>query len=285
MVKKFRSINNFKSSLIAAVLVGLSAGAAQAEPLKVAADVGYAPWAMRQPSGQVEGFVVDVANEFAKRIGRSGAEVVDVNFSAIFAGLFAGRYDMIVAPMSMTKERAAQLLFTEGYMTSGLGLVVAEGSPIAKPEDLKGKVLATNSGSFSDTWATQNAEKYGYTVERYDKDTDAMQSVLAKRADANVVNLNVGQYATSKNKRLKVVHRVLGDYDLGYGFRKDNVELRNKVESALECMKMEGVIQGLHEKWFGEPPVGADAMMKVFVGYGPVGLEGHDGAYHKLECK
>jgi polar amino acid transport system substrate-binding protein len=275
----------FKRCLVAAALIGLTSGVAHAETLKVAADVGYAPWAMRQPSGQVEGFVVDVANEFAKRIGRDSAEVVDVNFSAIFAGLFAGRYDMIVAPMSMTKERASQLLFTEGYMTSGLGLVVAEGSSIEKPEDLKGKILATNSGSFSDTWATQNAEKYGYTVQRYDKDTDAMQSVLAQRADANVVNLNVGQYAASKNKRLKVVYRVLGDYDLGYGFRKDNTELRNKVEAALECMKLEGVMQGLHEKWFGEAPVPADAMMKVFVGHGPIGLEGHDGAYHKLECK
>lgn len=270
----------------AAGLLAASLSSAAAEPLKIAADVGYAPWAMRQPSGETEGFSIEVAKEIARRIGRTGVEVVDVNFSAIFAGLFAGRYDMIVAPMSMNKERAAQLLFTEGYMTGGIGLITrSEDDSITKPEDLRGKVLATNSGSFTDTWATENEAKYGYKVQRYDKDSDALQAVIAKRADADVVNLNVGQYAASKNRRLKVVHRIFVNYDLGYGFRKDAKELRNQVEGALECMKLDGTLQGLHEKWFGEQPDPADASMKVFAGYGPVGLEGYERSYHKPDCK
>lgn len=270
----------------AAGLVVASLSGAAAEPLKIAADVGYAPWAMRQPSGEIEGFSIEVAKEIARRMGRTGVEVVDVNFSAIFAGLFAGRYDMIVAPMSMTKERAAQLLFTEGYMTGGIGLVTrSDDNSITKPEDLRGKVLATNSGSFTDTWATANEAKYGYKIQRYDKDSDALQAVIAKRADADVVNLNVGQYAASKNRRMKVVHRIFVDYDLGYGLRKDAKELRNQVEGALECMKLDGTLQGLHEKWFGEQPDPADSSMKVFAGYGPVGLEGYERSYHKPDCK
>lgn len=267
-------------------ILALSFSGATAEPLKIAADVGYAPWAMRQPSGEIEGFSIEVAKDIARRIGRTGVEVVDVNFSAIFAGLFAGRYDMIVAPMSMNKERAAQLLFTEGYMTGGIGLVTrSDDDSITKPEDLRGKVLATNSGSFTDTWATENEAKYGYKVQRYDKDSDALQAVISKRADADVVNLNVGQYAASKNRRLKVVHRIFVNYDLGYGFRKDAKELRNQVENALECMKLDGSLQGLHEKWFGEQPDPADSSMKVFAGYGPVGLEGYERSYHKPDCK
>lgn len=270
----------------AACLLVASLSGAAAEPLKIAADIGYAPWAMRQPSGEIEGFSIEVAKEIARRIGRTGVEVVDVNFSAIFAGLFAGRYDMIVAPMSMNKERAAQLLFTEGYMTGGIGLVTrSEDDSITKPEDLRGKVLATNSGSFTDTWATENEAKYGYKVQRYDKDSDALQAVIAKRADADVVNLNVGQYAASKNRRLKVVHRIFVNYDLGYGFRKDAKELRSQVENALECMKLDGSLQGLHEKWFGEQPDPADSSMKVFAGYGPIGLEGYERSYHKPDCK
>lgn len=284
MVKSSASKAGRFAALVAG-FVGMAVTSLSAEPLKVAADVGYAPWAMRQPSGEVEGFAVDMAKEIAKRIGRSGVEVVDVNFSAIFAGLFANRYDMIVAPMAMTPQRAEQMLFTEGYMTSGLALVVGSDSTIQKPEDLKGKILATNSGSFSDTWATQNAEKFGYTVQRYDKDSDAMQSVVAKRADANVVNLNVAQYAASKNRRLKLIHRIYGEYELGYSFRKDGNELRNKVDAALECMKFEGVVAQLHDKWFGEKPGETDASMKVVAGYGPVGLTGYDATFHKMECK
>lgn len=35
-------------------------------------------------------------------------------------------------------------------------------------EDLKGKAVAVNRGTISDTWATTNAEKYGFEVQRYD---------------------------------------------------------------------------------------------------------------------
>lgn len=272
------------AAMAGAMIVGLNPS--HAEPLKVAADVGYAPWAMQGPGGEVTGFSVDVANDIAKRIGREGAEVVDVNFSAIFAGLFSGRYDMIVAPMAITDVRAEQLLFTEGYMTSGLALVVAAGNEeIKSPEDLKGKVLATNSGSQSDTWATENEAKYGYTVQRYDKDTDAMQAVVAGRAAANIVNINVAQYAAVQNDKLAVAHRIYTDQDIGYAVRKEDTALRAEIENALECMKLDGTIQGLHEKWFGEAPEPINSIMKVFAGYGPVGFQGYELNYHVPACE
>lgn len=278
-----------RSGLAAAAVAGsllLGLSAAQAEPLKVAADVGYAPWAMQGPDGAVTGFVVDVANDIAKRMGREKAEIVDVNFSAIFAGLFAGRYDAIMAPMEITEVRAEQLLFTEGYMSSGLALVTAAGETgIKSPEDLKGKVLATNSGSQSDTWATENEAKYGYTVQRYDKDTDAMQAVVSGRAAANIVNVNVAQYAASKNDKIAVAVRLYSDREIGYAVRKEDGKLRTEVENALECMKLDGTIAGIHQKWFGELPEPANAMMRVYVGYGAAGFEGYEPTYHVPECK
>lgn len=265
------------AGLAAGAVALLVAAAAPAEPLRVAADVGYAPWAMQSPGGDVEGFAVDAAREISRRIGRDGVEVIDVNFSAIFAGLFAARYDLIVAPMAITVTRTEQLLFTEGYMTGGLALVVlAENTAFSGPEDLRGKVLATNSGSLSDTWATENEATYGYSVQRYDKDTDAMQAVVTGRADANVVNLNVAQYAAKRDTRLRVGYRIYADYDLGYAVRKDDLPLREAVENAVECMKLDGTFQRLHEQWFGEAPESASSMMKVFVGLGPAGLEGYD---------
>lgn len=275
-------------ALIGAVVAPLLAlpGAASAEPLRVAADVGYAPWAMRSASGDTSGFSIDVAEEIAKRIGRDGVEVIDVNFSAIFAGLFAERYDMIVAPMQITETRADELLFTEGYLTSGLALVAAESNDtIDSPEDLNGKILATNNGSQTDIWATANAEKYGFTVQRYDKDTDAMQAVVTGRADADIVNMFVAQHAAKNNKKLKVVARIYTDKDIAYAVRPVDVELRNTIEVAMECMKLDGTMHELHEKWFGEYPEPVNSIMKVYAGFGPVGFKGYDATFHVPDCK
>lgn len=282
--RKTRRLGLTAAAIAGSLLLGFTP--TSAEPLKVAADVGYAPWAMRGPDGQVTGFVIDVANDIARRMGRDKAEIIDVNFSAIFAGLFAGRYDAIMAPMEITDVRAKQLLFTEGYMSSGLALVTSsDDKEIKSPGDLKGKVLATNSGSQSDTWATENQAKYGYTVQRYDKDTDAMQAVVAGRAAANIVNVNVAQYAALKNKKIAVAARLYTDRDIGYAVRKGDEKLRAEIEGALECMKLDGTIEGIYKKWFGEEPEPANSMMKVFAGYGPVGYEGYEPTYHVPACK
>jgi polar amino acid transport system substrate-binding protein len=131
------------------------------EPLKLAMDVGFAPFAYRDAKGATVGFTVDFAKEIGKRLGRPGVEIIDQPYAGIFAGLFAKRYDFIIAPTNITEERAQQMLFSEPYMATGLGFLVRNKDTMTVLEDLRGKVISVNSGSISDTWATENAPVLG----------------------------------------------------------------------------------------------------------------------------
>src|SRR3954465_2966429 len=165
----------FARILIAAVMALTFAGAAIAQeadhpkdkPLVVGSDFGVAPWMVRGASGP-EGRGVDMIKEVAKRIGRPGAEIVDVNFSGLFAALFSKRIEFTVNPLNITAERAEKMLYTEPFFATGNGFLVRAADTMKGFEDLKGKQLAVNRGTISDTWATQNAEKYGFEVQRYD---------------------------------------------------------------------------------------------------------------------
>lgn len=245
------------------------------QPLRMAADVGFAPFAMTQPNGETVGFAVDACNEIASRLGRPGCEIVDVNFSAIFSGLFSGRFEGIIAPTNITHERAQEMLFTEGYMETGLGFVMKEDATLESLEELQGKVVAVNNGSVSDTWATANAEQYGFTVQRFDKNADGVQAVMTNRAFANIADLPAAQYAATQNPRIKVGHVVYTGNNFGYVFRKDDVEFRNRVERIVEAMKLDGTFARIHEEWFGDLPGEDTAMNKVWVGYGPPGYQGY----------
>ena len=128
----------------------------QNEKLKIACDLGFAPFCFKKTSGEITGFTYDFADAIAKKLGRPGIDVTDSNFSAIFAGLFSKRYEMIPAPTNITTERAAQMLFSEPYMPTGMGFLVKKGGKIANLEDLKGKELTVNNGSISDKWLTDN---------------------------------------------------------------------------------------------------------------------------------
>ncbi|MEM7025773.1 MAG: transporter substrate-binding domain-containing protein, partial [Pseudomonadota bacterium] len=58
-------------------------------------------------------------------------------------------------------------------------------------------------------------------------------------------------------------------------FRQDDVEMRNTVEEVIECMKLDGTITALSEKWFGVTPADGSAAVTVFDGYGIPDAQGH----------
>ena len=262
---------------VSAIMISAAPAQDSDKPLRVASDVGFAPFTMRQPDGQVVGFVADMGAEIAKRLGRPSVEIVDVKFSAIFAGLFANNFEFIITPLGITPARTEEILFTEGYMQTGLGFMTkASAAPIAKLEDLKGLKMAVNRGTSTDTWLTnERAEtKYGFEAQRYDGSADAIQAVISGRADVYVNDLQGVQYSAKQVPNMTYAFEILQDRTYSTGFRYGDEDARNKVERAIECMKLDGTLSALNVKWFGAEPVPGSAMTKVSPGYGPEGMKG-----------
>ncbi|MBN9444413.1 MAG: substrate-binding periplasmic protein [Bosea sp. (in: a-proteobacteria)] len=276
--------------LALAVLVTVPAMAQEAdhpqnEKLKVACDLGFAPFCFKTAAGEITGFTYDMSAALAKKLGRPGIDVTDSNFSAIFAGLFSKRYEMIPAPTNITKERAAQMLFSEPYMPTGLGFLVKKGGKIASLDELKGKAITVNNGSISDKWLTDNEAKYGYTIQRYNKNADAVQAVMIGRAFANVADVPVSRYVATQTPMAEVAFVLNSGNNFGIAFRKEDTAFRAKVELALECLKTDGTLAKIHEKWFGVKPDAASSTATVYPGTGAPGFEGYDATEHKAECK
>ncbi len=280
-----RSSIYFAAGLIAATSVFAAASSPRAaEKLVVAADVGYAPHIMANPSGGYEGYNVDMMAEIARRLGRD-FEIVDQEWSGIFAGLNAKKYDFIIAPTTVTSERAEKMLFMEGYLDSEIVFLVKKEAPeITKPEDLKGKIISVNRGNIYDKWATERAEQYGWTMQRYGKNADAIQAVLSGRADANIASGSASGWAAKQNPLLKTSLVVKTGSVFSAPFRLEDVALRNQIEEVVECMKLAGFFSKLHEKWFSAPAQAGSAMVSVEAGYGAAGVKGYEATFHALKC-
>jgi polar amino acid transport system substrate-binding protein len=279
------------------VLAGLGIGLALAAPplraqesdhptgktLVVGSDFGIAPWMVRGTGGP-EGFGVDMVNEIAKRLGRPGVEIVDVNFSGLFAALFAKRMEFTVNPLNITAERAERMLYTEPFFATGNGFLVRAAEEMKGLEDLKGKAIAVNRGTISDTWATANAERLGFEVQRYDTFPDSVQAVITRRAYAALNEIPTAVYAASQNRAMKVGFKDFTGRNFGFAFRPESREYRNKVEEVIECMKLDGTLVKLHEKWYGSAPDPMSSLTAVYFGYGPPGLKGYEPTAHKPNC-
>ncbi len=276
-------IRTAAATLVAAVLAWMPA-AAQEPPLRTGVDGTFAPHAMPKLDGGVEGFNVDLANEIGKRLGRK-VEITATQFSGLLPALQAGTFDFIAAPTTVTPDRAENLLFVEGYLNTDYQFVVKKDAPDIKTlEELKGKTISVNKGSAYDKWARDLEEKIGWKVESYGTHTDAVQAVLAGRAFANVAGNTVSAWAVKNNPQLKLSYLHSTGLVWSAPLRKDNVALRNRIDEAIECMKMDGTIARMHEKWFGTKPEPGSAAVTPYPGYGVPGMPGYDPTPHTPKC-
>lgn len=280
-----------RRTVLAALLMFGSAPGALAQdadhpagsPLVLGSDFGVAPWMVRGTAGP-EGFGMDLATELARRLRRPSVEVVDVNFSNLFAALFSKRIEFTVNPLNITAERAERMLYSQPFFATGNGFLVRASEAMRGFEDLRGKVLAVNRGTISDTWATANAEKLGFEIQRYETFPDSVQAVLTGRAFTALNEIPTVVYAASRNPRVKVGFQDLNGRNFGLAFRKDDVAYRNQVDDVLTCMKRDGTLAAMYRKWYGVEPPSGTAINTQYPGYGPPGLPGHDPTPHELAC-
>jgi polar amino acid transport system substrate-binding protein len=278
---------SFLSLLLAGMVAVAAPAVAQDKPLVVGVDGTFAPHAMPKLGGGVEGFNIDLIEAIGTKMGRK-VEIFAGEFSGLIPAMNAGKIDFVGAPTTATPERAKNLLFSEGYLNTYFQFVTASKSPELKSlEELKGKTVSVNKGSAYDKWAQENAAKYGFKVESYGTNADATQAVIAGRADVVLTGNTVGAYSVVRNPGQVKLIPLKVDQGLVWAaaFRKDDVKLRNAVDEALECLKQDGTIARLHEKWFGTRPDAGAAAITIYAGYGVPGMDGYDATVHPLRCK
>lgn len=258
---------------------------AQQPPLRTAVDGTFAPHAMPKLGGGVEGFNIDLFTEVARRMGRE-VTIDSGTFTSLVPALNSGRYDFLAAPTTVTRERAETWLFTEGYLWTAYQFGIRRGSaPLQSLDDLRGKAITVNKGSAYEIWARDNAERLGFTYQVFDTNTDAVAAVVAGRAYANLAGNTVVRYAATRTPNF-VPDLVLRETRAHWAapFRKDSVALRNQVEDALECMKRDGTVARLSEKWFGVAPAADDLERTAVPGYGVPDMPGYDPTPHEPRC-
>ncbi len=273
--------------IVAAALLAAGPALAQSKlpPLRTGVDGTFAPHAMPKLGGGIEGFQIDLFTEVARRMKRE-ITIDSVSFSTLIPGLQAGRYDFIAAPTTVTKERAESMIFTAGYLWTAYQFGIKKGSaPIKDWADLKGKVVSVNKGTPYETLSKAEGAKHGFTVQAYDTQPDATQAVLSGRAYATLGGNTTIVYAASKNPQFVADLELSGTRaHWAAPLRKDSVALRNQMQDVLDCMKKDGSIARLSEKWFGRVP-GPDALERVITpGYGVPGMPGYDPTPHELKC-
>jgi cystine transport system substrate-binding protein len=241
------------SSMLATPAVGadLLATAKARGTLKIAMEGTYPPFNFKdQKSGQLAGYDVDVAQLLATRLGLK-PEFVTTEWSAILAGLAAGRYDVIVSQVGITPKREQAFDFSAPYTYSSPQLIVRknETARYTTLADLKGKKVGVGQGS---VFEQQAKAVPGIEVKSYPAAPENLQDLAAGRIDAALNDSLMVSYLL-KNSRLPIEAgaRVGAIERTGVAFKKGSPQFKAALDKALLDAGADGSLKAISIKWFG----------------------------------
>lgn len=200
-----------------------------------------------EEAGELTGFDVEIGAAIAEKMGLE-PNPITTPWETITQSLLASNFDVIIGSMAITAERAERVNFSDPYYYSGGMIFVPEGSDeITSAEDLEGKRIGVVAQSTYDTAAK------GYTddVKYYNSDVVALNDLTVEgRLDAVITADVVGFEAIAAGLEIKDVGEPLWIEQAAVALRKEDKELLEGINKAIEEIVEDGTYEEISNKWF-----------------------------------
>ena len=256
------------------------ASIANSQTIRIGTEGAYPPWNNLNSAGELEGAEIDFGNEACKRMGVT-CEWVTQDWDGIIPALLQGKYDIIIAGMSITEERKEKVNFTTGYMTDGARFAVLKNSGLAnlniagmakvnlnnaggKEQAAIGQLIAAMDGKTvcvqSSTIHQNFLEKHmsgAVDVKLYQAVDDHNLDLAAGRCDAVLADVGSIIDFMESDGGVDVAFTgptfsggVFGD-GVGGAVRKEDTGILEMWNAAIAEMSKDGTTAEITKEWFG----------------------------------
>ena len=250
-MKKFLSLLLVAAILVTCMFALSACGNKQAEVeeeaavIKMGTNAAFPPYEFKE-GDDFKGIDVEIAGAVAKELGAE-LEIVDMEFDSIITSVQKGEVDFGMAGMTVTDERKLEVDFTSSYATGVQVVIVPEDSDIADLDGLTGKKIGTQLGTTGDIYSKDD---YGEeNVISYSKGADAVIALKGGDVDAVIIDNEPAKAFVEENEGLKILDTEYAIEDYAIAVAKDNTELLDKINTALEKLTSDGTIDAIISKY------------------------------------
>ncbi len=229
-----------------------------AEPVKIGvAAEPYPPFTSPDAAGNWVGWEVDFMNAVCAK-AELECVLTPVAWDGIIPSLTGGQIDVIMSSMSITEERMQTIDFTDKYYNTPTVIVAAKGSGItATPEGLAGKIIGVQTSTIHEAYVNQYFAATAAEVKVYQTQDEVNQDLVAGRVDAiQADSVTLDAFLASETGACcELVGTVADDTTIlglgvGAGVRKEDTELKDKLNAAIAAIIADGTYDAITAKYF-----------------------------------
>ena len=243
---------------IALACIAVGAHAKDWSTIRFGVDASYPPFESKGVDGKVAGFDVDLGNEICARL-KAKCVWIENDFDGMIPALKAKKFDGVLSSMSMTPARAEQIAFSDKLFNTPTRLVAKKGSTVLPTaESLKGKSVGVEQGTIQETYAKAYWAPKGVQVVPYQNQDGVYADLVSGRLDAalqDAVQADIGFLKTARGKDFQFVGTDIDDpktlgNGAGIGLRKEDADLKAKIDKAIGDMRKDGTYDKIAKKYF-----------------------------------
>mgnify|MGYP002798626267 FL=1 len=223
--------------------------------LRMATNATFPPYEYYE-GDEVVGIDPEIAAAIAEKLGMT-LEINDMDFDPAIAAAQTGQADIVMEGLTVTDDRKEKINFTDSYATGVQVVIVPEDSDIQSVEDLEGKLIGVQQGTTGDLYCSDTPENGGFGEENVQKFTSgpvAVEALKNGQIDCVVIDNEPAKSYVSQNEGLKILDTEYVTEEYAIGISKDNPELLEQINAALQELKDDGTIQSIIDKYI--PPEG-----------------------------
>ena len=213
----------------------------------------FVPWAMKDKTGKLIGFEIDVATRLAKDMGVK-VEFVPTKWAGIIPALLTGKFDVIIGGMGILPKRNLKVNFSAPYDYSGMSMVankeLAAGFKNLEDFNRPHVVLSVRLGATP----VDAAKKYmpKAQLRMFDDESQAVQEVINGKAHAMVSSAPLPAFQALKypEKLFLPIKGTFTKEPIGFAVRKGDFDTLNFFNNWIIFVTSEGWLMERKHYWF-----------------------------------
>jgi len=251
-------MNKFMGILSGFIVSFLIVPVVNADVLRFGVEPGYAPFEMKTSDGELTGFDVDLGNEICLRI-KMKCQWVQTDFDGLIPSLNAKKIDAILSSMSITPQRMKEIAFSNKLYGTPARLVASNRIEIKPTADsLAGKRVGVLQGTTAETYAKAKWAGHGIDVVTYQNQDLVYADLVNGRLDVafqDAVAASDGFLKSAVGQHFHFTGPEVNDPEFfgvgaGIGLRKEDQQLKTKIDAAIASMLSDGTYEKLATHYF-----------------------------------